>query len=148
MKYSQLVENISKIKTNGGTPTISDVPIDMESLSDDFYRNNIGKISTIIKESHDIKVTTNIIDTYIDLAKSHIFTTDTAVHHIRESNIYDRIIDGKIHYRLNDGSIVAISEETQTYINSILNNNKNAIEYMQESSSNFLKILKVIIKEQ
>ena len=62
-------------------------------------------------------------------------------------NEFDNIINGKIHYILEDNSVIAIDTKTQQLINNLLENKLDVVEFMKESSDNFLKILDVIIKE-
>jgi hypothetical protein len=49
---------------------------------------------------------------------------------------------GKLQYDLNDGSIVAIYESTQEYLNNILKNKPEIVDYMRESKNNFMRIIK------
>ena len=111
------------------------------------YHDNKDKFITFIKEEHNIKVTNNILEQYIALAETKVFSIDPVVHKIREFNVFDRLIENKIHYILNDGSIVAISNETQEKLNTILESNHEALEFMKEGADNFLRILKVLEKE-
>ena len=78
------------------------------------------------------------------LFRSNIFTVDPVVYKIRQLNRLDRIVENKLHYVLNDESIIAINEETQERLNNLLANQKEIIEYMRESSSNFLHVLEQI----
>ena len=72
-----------------------------------------SRIAKIIKEHYDIKVTEQLIESYVELASSKLFTIDPVVLKIRELNKLDSIIENKLDYVLADGSIVAINEETQ-----------------------------------
>ena len=113
-----------------------------QQVSKDLYEELSGsKVASIIREYYDIKVTDTLIENYIKLASSNIFTVDPVVQRIRQLNRLDRIVEGKIHYVLNDESIVAISEETQERLNNLLANHTEIIEYMRESNSNFLHVL-------
>lgn len=125
------------------------LPIDLDNIVNDYKQTIFDnrRIASLIKEHHDIKVTNSIIEQYIDLAISKCFTIDPVVYSIREMNCFDNIIDGKINYILNDGSNIAIDIETQEQLNSILETNNNAIEFMKENSTNFLKIINAIIRE-
>ena len=116
-----------------------------QQVSKDLYEElSDSKVASIIKEYYDIKVTDTLIENYIKLASSNIFTIDPVVQRIRQLNRLDRIVEGKIHYVLNDESIIAISEETQKQLNNLLANHTEIIEYMRESSSNFLHVLEQI----
>ena len=116
-----------------------------EQVSKDLYEEiSDTKVASIIKEYYDIKVTDTLIESYIKLASSNIFTVDPVVQRIRQLNRLDTIVEGKIHYVLNDESIVAINEQTQERLNNLLTNQSEIIEYMRESSSNFLHVLEQI----
>lgn len=102
------------------------------------------KVASIIKEYHDIKVTDTLIETYIKLASSNIFSVDPVVQDIRSLNKLDRIVEGKLHYVLADDSIVAINPQTQEHLNKLLGNQPEIIEYMRESKENFFYVLEQI----
>ena len=51
------------------------------------------RIANIIREHHDIKVTDTLIESYIDLASSKIFTLDPVVHEIRKLNKLDVVVE-------------------------------------------------------
>jgi len=99
------------------------------------------KVASYIREYHDIeKITDKLIDSYIELASSNVFTIDPVVTAIKESRTSE--FKGKLQYTLNDNSIVAIDESTQEYLNSLLQDKNEIVEYMRESKSNFMKIIK------
>jgi hypothetical protein len=99
------------------------------------------KVAEIIKEYHNVKVTDTLIETYLELASSNIFSVDPVICELRKYNKLDRLIEGKIHYSLQDESIVAISEATQERLNKLLQGQIEIIEYMRESKNNFLHAL-------
>ena len=101
-------------------------------------------VANIIKEYHDVKVTDTLIENYIQLASSNMFSVDPVVQDIRALNKLDRLVEGKLHYVLNDNTIVAISEGTQSRLNNLLQNQKEIIEYMRESKENFFHVLEQI----
>jgi hypothetical protein len=116
-----------------------------QQVSKDLYEEiSDTKVASIIREYHEIKVTDTLIENYIKLASSNIFTVDPVVQKIRELNRLDRIVEGKLHYVLADDSIIAIAEQTQERLNKLLENQTEIIEYMRESSSNFLHVLEQI----
>jgi nitrous oxide reductase len=124
---------------------LKDTKILEETVKTELYNDiSDNKIANIIKEHHDVKVTDTLIESYIELASSKLFTIDPVVQDIRDLNRLDRIIEGKIDYKLADGSIVAIDELTQYRLNELLNNQQEIIEYMRESKDNFLHVLKQI----
>jgi hypothetical protein len=101
-------------------------------------------VANIIKEYHDIKVTDTLIENYIQLASSNMFSVDPVVQDIRSLNKLDRLVEGKLHYVLKDDSIVAIGEHTQSRLNNLLQNQTEIIEYMRESKENFFHVLEQI----
>jgi ATP-dependent 26S proteasome regulatory subunit len=101
-----------------------------------------SKIADIIYEKHNIKVTDTLIESYIELASSKKFTIDPVVHAMRDLNSIDSILEDKIDYKLEDGSIVAISEQTQSILASLLDNKYELVEYMRESKDNFMHVLR------
>lgn len=119
----------------------------INNLHEEFFSENTLKIADIIKEEHNIKVTNRIVEQYIKIASDKSFSIDPVISRIREMNEFDSIIDGKIHYILEDQTIIAIDFDTQIVINNLLENKLNVVEFMKESSDNFLKILDVLIKE-
>ena len=117
----------------------------VEEVTKEIYEeipNN--KIAEIIKEYHDVKVTDTLIETYIELASSNIFSVDPVICELRKINKLDTLVEGKLNYTLDDGSVIAINEATQEYLNKLLQNQNEIIEYMRESKENFLKVLEQI----
>ena len=117
----------------------------VEEVTKEIYEeipNN--KIAEIIKEYHDVKVTDTLIETYIELASSNIFSVDPVICELRKINKLDTLVEGKLNYTLDDGSVIAINEATQEYLNKLLQNQNEIIDYMRESKENFLSVLKQI----
>ena len=69
-----------------------------------------------------------------------MFTIDPIVIAIKESKVSE--FAGKLTYELNDGSKVAIDESTQRTLNNLLLDRNEIVEYMRESKSNFVRIIK------
>jgi hypothetical protein len=138
-EYSSLEEARTYIKNKQVSNTLE------TQITKDVYEEiTDNRIASIIKEYHDIKVTDTLIESYIELASSQIFTIDPVVQKIRSLNKLDAVIEGKLHYELSDGSIVAINERTQKELNNLLSNSKDIVEYMRESKSNFFHVLNKI----
>ena len=156
--YLQLVE-----KTVDGKVLINGIETDFDSIEEarqyikqDYISNQLAgnvttevyeeisedKVANIIKEHHDIKVTDTLIESYVKLASSRIFSVDPVVLEIRSLNKLDRLIEGKLHYVLDDESIVTIDERTQQRLNMLLQNQTEIIEYMRESKEHFFHVLK------
>jgi hypothetical protein len=116
-------------------------PLKEEVVKETYEEIPDTKVAEIIKEYHDVKVTDTLIETYLELASSNIFSVDPVICELRKYNKLDRLIEGKIHYSLQDESIVAISEATQERLNKLLQGQIEIIEYMRESKNNFLHAL-------
>lgn len=139
MHFKQFLETIKLKQEEDKTVSL------VEEVTKEIYEeipNN--KIAEIIKEYHNVKVTDTLIETYIELASSNIFSVDPVICELRKYNKLDRLIEGKLNYTLNDGSVIAIDESTQDYLNKLLNNQNEIVEYMKESKANFLHVLKRI----
>jgi len=116
-----------------------------EKIAKDTYQEiSENTVASIIKEHHDIKVTDTLIESYVELASSNIFSIDPVVQKIRSLNKLDRVVEGKLHYVLTDNSTVAINEDTQDILNKLLGNQTEIIEYMRESKENFFHVLEQI----
>ena len=119
-----------------------------QEVSKDIYEEVLeNKIATIIKEKHNIKVTDNILEHYIDLASSKVFNVDPTIQSIRKLNKHDCFYEGKIDYILKDGSKVVIDLSTQDYLNNLLEGQHDVLEYMRESKENFLKVIDLLSEE-
>lgn len=100
------------------------------------------KIAELIKEHHDIKVTDTLIEQYVELASSKLFSSDPVIQEIRKMNSVDNLIEGKIDYKLDDGSVVAIDEQTNQEINNLLAEHSDIVEYMRQSKDNFMNVIR------
>jgi hypothetical protein len=101
------------------------------------------KVAHYIKQYHNIeKITDTLIESYIELASSNVFTVDPVVTAIKEYRSSD--ISGKLQYELTDGSIVAIDEATQELLNKLLSNKPEVVDYMRECRNNFIRIIREI----
>jgi hypothetical protein len=138
-EFKSLEEARTYIKTKQHSDNLE------ETITKEIYEElTSNRIANIIREYHDVKVTDTLIESYIELASSNIFTIDPVVQEIRKLNKVDVVVEGKLHYDLADGSIVAISESTQVLLNNLLANQKEIIEYMREGKENFLHVLERI----
>lgn len=116
-----------------------------EQIFNDIYEEiSENRIAQIIKEHHNVKVTDTLIESYIALASSKIFTIDPVAFDIRKLNKLDVVVENKIHYELSDGTIVAIDSATQTNLNNLLHNQTEIVDFMKESKDNFLKVIEQI----
>ena len=114
-----------------------------EEIAKDLYEEIPHvKIANLIREHHEIKITDKLIESYIQLASSKTFSVDPVIYGIRAFNSVDSLLENKIDYELEDGSIVVISEETQLALGSILEDKYQLVEYMRESKDNFMHVLR------
>lgn len=112
-----------------------------------FKTLNPYEIADIIKESHNIKVTDKLIEKYIQIASSRTFSLDPVVQKIRSMTKHGNLIEDRVDFRLNDGSTVVISKETQEKLN-ILEDQREIIDYMKESKENFLHVVELISESE
>lgn len=97
------------------------------------------QIADIIREHHDIKVTNDLIESYLDLASSKSFSLDPVITEIRSFATFPI---NKIDFILNDGSSVAINEETLLKLENIIDDKYQIVDYMRESIDNFMHVIK------
>ena len=158
--YLQLIEKTEdgKILINGLNTKHKSIEEARNYIKEDYHTKQLAEkiakdtyqeisehtVASIIKEHHNIKVTDTLIESYVELASSNVFSIDPVVHKIRSLNKLDRIVEGKLHYILADNSTVAINEDTQDILNKLLGNQTEIIEYMRESKENFFHVLEQI----
>jgi len=137
--FTDLEEARQYIKTKHTTRNIE------EQIKTELYEDiSDNKIANIIKEYYDVKVTDTLIESYVDFASSKQFTVDPVVRDIRNLNKFDKIVEGKIDYKLEDGTIIAINETTQDKLAELFHDEQEIIEHMRESKENFIDVLKQI----
>lgn len=138
-EFSSIEEARTYIKNKASSEQLE------EQITKELYEDlSTVQIAKIIKEHHDVKVTDTLIESYIELASSKLFTVDPVVQEIRNLNKLDRLFDNKIHYELEDGSVVAIDEQTQDKLNNLLTDHKDVVDYMRQSKENFFYVVEKI----
>lgn len=158
--YAQLIENTKdgKVLINGNETEFKNIEEARQYIKQDYIAKQLeeeisteiyedisdNKVASIIKEYHDVKVTDTLIENYIQLASSRMFSIDPVVQEIRKLNKLDNLVEGKLHYVLNDESIVAIDESTQEQLNNLLQNQTDIVNYMRESKDNFMYVIRKI----
>lgn len=101
-----------------------------------------NKIADIIKTHHEnIRITDTLIESYVELASSKLFTTDKVAQDIRKLNKLDRVVENRVDFKLEDGTVVVITEETQNKINKIFGHHSDVVAYMRQSIDNFLDVV-------
>lgn len=155
--YNQLIEqtddgvvHINKIKTE--YTTVKDAKQFVreqhmsEKLEEQVSRELYEEISdqtvaAIIKEYHNVRITDTLVESYTQLASSRMFSVDPVVQEIRKLNKLDSVVEGKLHYVLDDESVIAINESTQSKLNKLLQGHDDVVDYMRESADNFLRVI-------
>lgn len=98
------------------------------------------KIANLVKKYHNIeKITDTLVESYKELASSNLFSIDPVITEMKQRT---SLFAGKLEYKLNDGSIVAISESTQHKLNRLLDNKYDIVDYMRESKNNFMYVVR------
>lgn len=101
-----------------------------------------NRVASYIKKHYNIeKITDTLIESYMELASSNMFTVDPVIVEMKTGS---SLITGKLDYTLEDGTVVAISESTQLQLNMLLKNRSEIVEYMRESKDNFMRIVREI----
>lgn len=158
--YNQLIEQndegvvyINKIKTDYTTikeakEFVKEQHISEkleEQVSQDLYEEISDQtVAAIIKEYHNVRVTDTLVESYTQLASSRMFSIDPVVQEIRKLNKLDSVVEGKLHYVLDDESVIAINESTQSKLNKLLQGHDDVVDYMRESADNFLRVVEQI----
>jgi preprotein translocase subunit SecA len=139
MQFKKFIETY---KESGSFVVRSEPNSIEEQAKKELYEELSDKtIANIINEHHNIKVTDKLVESYKELASSHMFSVDPVVQEIRSLNKLDRLLENKLHYVLKDDSIVAIDEHTQERLNKLLHNQNEVVEYMRESKDQFMYVL-------
>lgn len=88
---------------------------------------------------HGIKLTNTLVESYKELILAEEFTLDPVVLELREgkSSLY-----GKIEFKLNDGSVVAVNESTVDKLLSLNVDKYKLVDFMKESKKNFVSVIK------
>lgn len=116
-----------------------------EIQKEQYQTMSATKIAEIIRTHHkNIRVTDTLIESYVELASSKVFTVDDVAFNLRQLNSIDRIIEGYVDYKLDDGSTVLISNQKQQDINNKLKQHHDVVSYMRESKENFLEVLNLL----
>lgn len=155
--YSQLIEKLEdgKVLINGQETDFDTIDEARQYIKQEYTSKKLEEqaakelyeelsdktIANIINEHHNVKVTDTLVESYKELASSHMFSVDPVVQEIRSLNKLDRLVENKLHYVLKDESIVAIDERTQERLNKLLQNQNEIIQHMRESKENFMYVL-------
>lgn len=137
--YTNINEAISYIDSKKYANVYSEINKDNYN----YIQKNL--LSDIIhKYNNNIKITENLLESYINKVKNKEFTSNKILSEIRKINKLGSKFNKKIDYILEDGSQVIIDMDTQDHINKLFENHSDVIEYMSENKKNFLKVINQI----
>ena len=98
------------------------------------------KVVSLIKKHHNIdKITSKLVESYIELVSLNIFSIDPVITEIKQNSVE---LNGKLQYVLEDGSVIAINENTQKRLSTLLEDKYQIVEYMRKSKKNFMHVVK------
>lgn len=138
-KFTELEEARKYIKQQYDT-----VKLEKQVKTEIYEELSDNKIVDIISKYHDVKITDTLIESYIDLASSKLFTLDPVVEDIRKLNKLDHLVEGKIDYKLEDDSMIAINQNTNDTLKRLFKDHSDVVEHMRQTKENFVKVLKQI----
>lgn len=116
--------------------------IEQEIQQEQYDEISGNKVVNIIKEHYrDIRVTDTLIESYVELASSKMFTVDPVALDIRNLNKLDRLIESHVDFKLDDGAVIVISEGVQSLINNTFAEHSDVINHMRLNKENFLSVL-------
>jgi hypothetical protein len=114
----------------------------VESIEDTLIPEE--KIAAFIHKHHNVtKVTNSLIESYVELASSNLFSIDPVIFEMKQ--IEANTLPNKIEWMLEDNSYVAVDSDTQTKLNKLLENKIEVVEFMRQSQTNFLSIIREVI---
>lgn len=96
-------------------------------------------VSLIRKHNLGIRVTPSILEEYAKNIEDNKFSIDPVIHEVKQRTSF---FSDKVEHTLNDGTRVAVDEETQYVLNSLLRDKYEVMQYMQESKHNFMRVVK------
>ena len=98
------------------------------------------RVAEYIAKHSDVEITDTLVEEYMNKAATTEFTIDPILTEIKLRSV--RNLRNKIDYTLLDGSKVAISEENQIILNSLLKGKSEIVAHMSENKNNFLEVLR------
>ena len=98
------------------------------------------RIAECISRHSDVEITDKLVEEYINKASTTDFNIDPILTEIKLRSINE--LRNKLDYVLKDGTKVAISEENQILLNSLLKGKDEIVSHMSENKQNFMEVLK------
>ena len=98
------------------------------------------RIAECISRHSDVEITDKLVEEYINKASTTDFNIDPILTEIKLRSINE--LRNKLDYVLKDGTKIAISEENQILLNSLLKGKDEIVSHMSENKQNFMEVLK------
>jgi len=98
------------------------------------------RIAECISRHSDVEITDKLVEEYINKASTTDFNIDPILTDIKIRSVNE--LRNKLDYVLKDGTKVAISEENQILLNSLLKGKDEIVSHMSENKQNFMEVLK------
>lgn len=102
-------------------------------------------IGLVRKHHESVKVTSKLIESYSKFAQEKTFALDPVITEMKKNDITN--FQNKLEFRLDDGSMVAIDEDTHDKLCNLYEDKYSVVEYMRESKENFMHIIKQLEEE-
>ena len=98
------------------------------------------RIAECISRHSDVEITDKLVEEYINKASTTDFNIDPILTDIKIRSVNE--LRNKLDYVLKDGTKIAISEENQILLNSLLKGKDEIVSHMSENKQNFMEVLK------
>ena len=98
------------------------------------------RIAECISRHSDTEITDKLVEEYMNKASETDFNIDPILTEIKSGSINE--LRNKLDYVLEDGTKIAISEENQILLNSLLKGKDEIVSHMSENKQNFMEVLK------
>ena len=98
------------------------------------------RVAEYIAKHSDDTITDELVESYIRKASSTDFNVDPIITEIKVGQAKE--LRNKLDYVLKDGTKIAISEENQILLNSLLKDKDEIVSHMSENKNNFIEVLK------
>ncbi len=98
------------------------------------------RVAEYIAKHSDDNITDELVESYIQKASSTDFNVDPIITEIKVGQAKE--LRNKLDYVLKDGTKIAISEENQILLNSLLKDKDEIVSHMSENKNNFIEVLK------
>lgn len=118
----------------------AEMSIASNQLLEDHYTVSDEKLVSIISSTLDVKITDTMLESYKRQLNTREFSLDPVITEVRRrmsSNFAD-----KTEYILDDGNTVAISEQTQSMLTTLLEDKYSIVKYMRVSKENFMHVVR------